>query len=81
MLPEPTIDFLRRAAEQAGVPYPDRDASLFAAGVLDSFSLVEFVATLESDAGITVPDSDLRPETFETLARIETYLERVRQQP
>ncbi len=59
----------------AKAPIPtDRDASLFDTGVLDSFDLVDFVADLEKEFNVKVPDSDLHPSKFESLAKIATYL-------
>ena len=48
--------------------------SLFDAGVLDSFSLVDLVAGLEQSFGIKIPDSDLNPRQFDSVERIEQYL-------
>ena len=59
----------------AKAPIPaDPEASLFDTGVLDSFDLVDFVADLEKQCNIKVPDSDLHPSKFETLAKITAYL-------
>jgi acyl carrier protein len=76
MLPEPVVAFLTRAAKDARTELPAPDASLFRAGVLDSFSLVEFVSLLESECGITVRDSELRPEHFDTIAKVEAFVSR-----
>jgi len=54
---------------QAPVP-ADVHASLFTAGVIDSFAVVELVAALEAAFGIAIPDADMIPGRFETLARI-----------
>jgi acyl carrier protein len=78
MLPTTVLSFLQRAAAEAGVAMPGREASLFDAGVLDSFSLVDFVTTIETECDIRVDDADLRPETFETFAKVEAYVERAR---
>ena len=48
--------------------------SLFDAGVLDSFSLVDLVAGLEQSFSIKIPDSDLNPRQFDSIERIEQYL-------
>jgi D-alanine--poly(phosphoribitol) ligase subunit 2 len=62
-------------ARVAKAPIPkDPDASLFDTGVMDSFDLVDFVADLEKEFNIEVPDSDLHPSKFETLAKISAYL-------
>ena len=58
----------------ARAPLPDdADASLFELGVLDSFGLMDAVARLEEAFGVKVPDADLTPRRFETLAKIERY--------
>jgi D-alanine--poly(phosphoribitol) ligase subunit 2 len=60
----------------ARAPLPeDPEASLFEAGVIDSFGVVELVARLEEAFGIQVPDADLVPRKFETLARIAAYVD------
>ena len=74
MLPEAVMNFLNDAARQARTKLPERDASLFQAGVLDSFSLVEFVTLLEQECRIRIPDSALRPENFDTMAKVERYV-------
>ncbi|MCI0489346.1 MAG: acyl carrier protein [Blastocatellia bacterium] len=79
MLPENVMSFLNRAARDARTELPGRDGSLFLSGVLDSFALVDFVAVIESECGIRVDDADLRPETFDTLAKIEAFIERAGQ--
>ena len=53
---------------------PGEDQSLFESGILDSFALADLVAALESEFGIGIPDSDLTPRKFETVARIVSYL-------
>jgi acyl carrier protein len=54
---------------------PDPEESLFDSGYLDSFALTDMVGELEREFGITVPDSDLTPRRFDSLARIESYIE------
>jgi acyl carrier protein len=62
-------------ARVAKAPVPtDREASLFDTGVLDSFDLVDFVADLEKEFNVKVPDDDLHPSKFESLATIAAYL-------
>ncbi len=74
MLPQSITNYLHQAAREARTEIPDHHASLFDAGVLDSFSLVEFVTLLEEECGCKVSDAELRAETFDTIARIEAYL-------
>lgn len=51
------------------------DESLFDSGLLDSFALPDMVGALENEFGIKVPDSDLTPRKFESIASIERYIE------
>ena len=76
MLPDSIMAFLNDAARQSRTKVPDREASLFLSGVLDSFSLVDFVTVIESECGIKVEDADLRPENFDTIARVEAFIAR-----
>ncbi len=52
----------------------DVEESLFEAGLLDSFALVTLVAGLEKEFAIKIPDSDLIPQRFDSISRIERYL-------
>ena len=54
---------------------PASDESLFDSGYLDSFAINDMVSELEKEFGIRVPDSDARPRKFETLERIQQYIE------
>ncbi len=74
MLPQIILSYLQQAAREARTEIPDQNTSLFDAGLLDSFSLVEFVTLLETEVGLKVSDADLRPETFDTVAKIEAYI-------
>lgn len=66
------LNVVRKVAQK---PVPaDPDESLFESGVLDSFALPDMVSGLEEEFGITVPDADLTPRKFESLARISDYI-------
>jgi acyl carrier protein len=69
-------DKIREAlARVAKAPIPaNREVSLFDAGVLDSFDLVDFVSDLENEFNVKVPDNDLHPTKFESIAKIAAYL-------
>jgi len=61
--------------EVAGKAAPaDEDESLFESGLLDSFALPDLVAALEKSFSIKVPDADLHPRKFDSVARIDEYL-------
>ena len=54
---------------------PDPEESLFDSGYLDSFALADMVMELEQEFGLTIPDADLNPRRFESVVRIENYLD------
>jgi acyl carrier protein len=72
-----TLDAVRATVEGiAMAPVPeDPDASLFEAGAIDSFAVMDLVAELEKAFGIQVPDADMVPRRFENLARIAAYVD------
>jgi acyl carrier protein len=57
----------------SGTVAPDDD--LLAKGLVDSHGVMELVGFLEERYGITVRDEDLTPENFQTLVRIEEYVD------
>ncbi len=60
----------------ATAPIPSDDSeSLFESGLLDSFALPDLVSAIEEEFAIKVPDRDLNPRKFDSVARIEAYLE------
>jgi acyl carrier protein len=50
------------------------DESLFESGLLDSFMLVDLIAGIEEEFGIKIPDSDLIPQKFDSVSKIDHYL-------
>lgn len=54
---------------------PSPEESLFESGLLDSFSLTDVVSALEQEFSIRIPDSDLMPRKFDSVARIEAYVQ------
>jgi len=54
---------------------PDPDESLFDSGFLDSFALPDLISELEREFGMKFPDSNLSPRKFETITRIQSYIE------
>lgn len=67
---------LRTVVERiAEKPVPeDPEESLFESGLLDSFHLPDLVGAIEQEFSIRVPDADLNPRKFDSLARMEAYL-------
>ncbi len=54
---------------------PGPNDSLFSSGLLDSFSLPALIEALEQKFGIKIPDGDLVPRKFDTVALIAAYIE------
>lgn len=63
-----------RAVSKKDVTLP-ADESLFDSGLLDSFALPDLVSALEQEFSVSIPDSDLTPRKFESVERIEEYLD------
>jgi acyl carrier protein len=68
------LELLRAVAKKDITPDPDE--SLFESGLLDSFALPEMMTALEREFSIKIPDSDLSPRKFDSIARIEEYVAR-----
>lgn len=64
---------LKQVSGKSSVPEPDE--SLFESGYLDSFALTDMVTALEKEFHLQVPDADLTPRKFDSVDRIESYLE------
>jgi acyl carrier protein len=66
------VAILKEVSQNPEVPAAEE--SLFEGGYLDSFALPEVIAALEKEFIVKIPDSDLNPRKFETIAKIEQYL-------
>jgi acyl carrier protein len=67
------IEIIRQVSGQTVDPAPEQ--SLFESGLLDSFTLTDLAAEIEKQFSIRIPDSDLTPRRFDSIARIESYLQ------
>jgi len=67
------VAIIRQVAEREIDVAPDE--SLFESGLLDSFTLTDLVGELEREFGVRIPDSDLTPRRFDSVERIEAYLQ------
>jgi acyl carrier protein len=54
----------------------DARASLIGAGVIDSTGVLELVAWLEEQFGISVEDAEVIPENLDTIAALGAYVGR-----
>ena len=73
-LSENVMSYLNENAERAGAAAPQVEDDLFKLGVLDSFTLVDFVSILEEQYSIAISDSDVNPENFRSIEIIERYI-------
>ncbi len=67
------IKIIQSAAQKDVQLAPDE--SLFDSGLLDSFALADVVSAIEKEFSIKIPDSDLNPRKFDSIERIEQYLD------
>jgi acyl carrier protein len=67
------VAIIRQVSAQPVDPSPEQ--SLFESGLLDSFTLTDLVGELEKQFSIRIPDSDLTPRRFDSVVRIESYLQ------
>jgi acyl carrier protein len=70
---ERITNIVKKFAQTGGSPDPEE--SLFASGYLDSFALPDLVGALENEFHIKIPDSDLNPRKFDSISRMESYIE------
>jgi acyl carrier protein len=61
-----------------GITEISPDENLLSKGIVDSHGVMELVGFLEQRYGISVGDEDLTPENFESVQRIEAFVERKR---
>ncbi len=67
------IEIIKTVTKKDSVPAAEE--SLFDSGLLDSFALPDLVSALEQEFAISIPDSDLNPRKFDSIERIEEYLD------
>lgn len=57
----------------------DADTPLLAWGVLDSLAMVDLLAFIEHELGVRIPDEEVMPQNFSTLAAIGQLVRRRQQ--
>ena len=72
------IDLAREFAP--GLPASNREASVFSLGDagLSSMAAVKFMLAIEAAFSLAIPDAELTPENFATLAAVQALVERLR---
>ncbi len=63
------LDWLNEEVAPKGVRV-DADTPLFATRLLDSLKVLELIAFTEEEIGRAIPDSHIRMDNFQTVARI-----------
>lgn len=76
--PRDTVVFYLRenAFLEENVELNDNE-SLTDTGIIDSISLLQMIDFLEREFSITIPIEEIIPENFDSLARIETYINKM----
>jgi acyl carrier protein len=69
------LEIIQSVSKKPVSPAPDD--SLFDSGLLDSFALPDMVGALETAFGVSIPDADLNPRKFDSIERIDSYLESI----
>lgn len=54
------------------------DTELMAAGILDSFGVVQLIQFVEQEFDIRIPDSDIGPHIFASATALTSYVEQKR---
>lgn len=65
------VNFIREERPDLTI---EADTELMDAGVLDSIALIKSIQFMESEFGITIPDSDIDPAIFATPRSIAGYV-------
>ncbi|MFO0652462.1 MAG: acyl carrier protein [Polyangiales bacterium] len=60
----------------AGTAVLGRDTSLLDTGIVDSTGFLEIFSWLRDEFGVSVADSEMNPDNFETVAKIAAYVHR-----
>jgi len=71
---ETLLTLIRQVSKKKDI-HPAADESLFESGMLDSFALPDLVSAIEKEFKISIPDSDLNPRKFDSIERMEAYLD------
>jgi acyl carrier protein len=71
------ITYLREKAFLEEDTELDDKQSLTDTGIIDSINLLQMIDFLEREFSITIPIEEIIPENFDSLARIETYINKI----
>lgn len=71
---QPIIEYISAMVAEAGGAPVNRETPLLEGGLLDSINLVKLVHFLEERFKISIPDTDIRPDLFESPANMAAYV-------
>jgi acyl carrier protein len=71
----PTVlKYLHERANDVSAPLPTRQDDLYNSGILDSFELMSFVSLIEKEYQFSIPESEIQPDQFRTIADVEEFI-------
>jgi 2-hydroxymuconate-semialdehyde hydrolase len=79
MLLHELMEFIRRdlAGEHNRIPI-DEQTPLIDQGIIDSMGLMQLIDFIEARTGVRVPDDEVMPDNFETVASMGEMIARLR---
>jgi acyl carrier protein len=78
---QPIIEYISAMVAETGGAPVNRETPLLEAGLLDSINLVKLVQFLEERFKISIPDTEIRADLFESPANIAAYVSQRAAQP
>ncbi|MGW6331834.1 acyl carrier protein [Nocardia rhamnosiphila] len=78
---QPIVDYISAMVAETGASPVDRDTLLLESGILDSIKLVRLVQFLEKTFEISIPETEIQAELFESPAQIAAYVSQRVAQP
>ncbi len=78
---QPIVEYISAmVAETAGAAV-DRETPLLEAGLLDSINLVKLLQFIEERFEVSIPDTEIRADLFESPANLAAYVSQRAAQP
>jgi len=74
-------EFLKKNRAVPGDSEFNDEESLLESGVIDSMTMVDLIAFLEGEFGITAEDDDMTPENFDSVNAIVAYVQSKQSNP
>ncbi|MRH92442.1 hypothetical protein GFY24_34325 [Nocardia sp. SYP-A9097] len=78
---QPIIEYISAMVAETGGAPVNSETPLLEAGLLDSINLVKLVQFLEKRFKISIPDTEIRADLFESPANLAAYVSQRAAQP